>query len=131
MRNGVKSKDLSDFGTGPTATPVSRDPPADETKPQAHTPIILTGQFQESGIEVTRRVRFPTVEEDETTEAEIEREYQGRLAAIWRLPKSQRAGARRAAREWRHMMLKALREKCRRERQGRYEVWKQQTPRPS
>ncbi len=64
-----------------------------------------------------QRVEFPRrglpepPEDSEAEEREIEGEYYGRLLTARRLPRALRAGARRAAREWRAATLKALRMK--------------------
>jgi hypothetical protein len=75
-------------------------------------------------IECTRHIGDP-VDDEEAAANEIEREYQGRLLGIRRLPRSQRPAARRAAHEWRQMMLAALREKRLRERLSRYQALRQ------
>jgi hypothetical protein len=75
-------------------------------------------------IECTRRRPDP-VDEEEAAANEIEREYQGMLLGIRRLPWSRRPAARRAARDWRQMMLAALREKRQRERHAGYLMLRQ------
>jgi recombinational DNA repair ATPase RecF len=81
-------------------------------------------------IECTHRISLDPTDEEEAVANEIERQYQGMLAGISRLPRSQRPAARRAAREWRQMMLTALREKRKRDRQARFTFVKSQGPAP-
>jgi hypothetical protein len=69
--------------------------------------------------------RVDPVDEEEAAACEIERQYQGMLLGVRRLPWSQRPAARRAARDWRQMMLAALREKRVRERHGEYLMLRQ------
>jgi hypothetical protein len=76
-------------------------------------------------IECNRRIPDPVDDEEEATANEIEREYQGMLLGIRRLPRSRRPAARRAACDWRQMMLAALREKRVRERHARYHAFRQ------
>jgi hypothetical protein len=66
-------------------------------------------------LEVTRRVPIEPADDDDAAANEIERRYQGMLIGVRLLPRSPRPAARRAAREWRQMMLAALREKRARE----------------
>lgn len=69
-------------------------------------------------------------ERETAAEIEIDAEYRRRLFGIRCLPGWARAGARRGARDWRRMALKALREKRRiesvsrraRQMQGRLEL---------
>jgi hypothetical protein len=63
----------------------------------------------------------------------IEQEFGRRLAGLCRLPRRERPGALRAAREWRMLALKALRERKAGERNARHLAWKAQlqTPRPA
>jgi hypothetical protein len=76
-------------------------------------------------IECNRRIPDPVDHEEEAAANEIEREYQGMLLGIRRLPWSRRPAARRAARDWRQMMLAALREKRQRERHAGYLMLRQ------
>ena len=63
-------------------------------------------------------------EEDGAAEAEIEAMFKRRITGLRRLPRYQRAGALRAAREWRMLELKALREKRARDRHAKYMAWR-------
>jgi hypothetical protein len=77
-----------------------------------------------------RRALPEPPEDSEAEEHAIEREYYGRLLAIRRLPRALRAGARRAAKDWRAAALKALRMKRMLERQAHSAVWKLHIPPP-
>jgi hypothetical protein len=70
------------------------------------------------------------LEEDETADAEIEAQFKARLMGLRRLPRYQRAGALRAAKEWRMLALKALREKRATDRRARYALWRLGLPPP-
>lgn len=74
----------------------------------------------------------PTEDTDDEAFA-IEQEFGRRLAGLRRLPRRERAAALRAAREWRVLALKALRERKAGERYARYLAWQAQlqTPRPA
>jgi hypothetical protein len=73
---------------------------------------------------------FDGGEEDETAEAEIEAMFKRRLMGLRRLPRYQRAGALRAAREWRVLELKALRKKRATDRHARLMQWRLSLPQP-
>jgi hypothetical protein len=75
-------------------------------------------------------VQFDPIEEDDSAELDVEAWFKARLTAIRRMPRCQRAIALRAAREWRQLALKALREKRARDRHGRYEAWQLRLPPP-
>jgi hypothetical protein len=75
-------------------------------------------------------VGFELVEEHEAAEAEIEAMFKRRLMGLRRLPRYQRAGALRAAREWRQVALKALRETRATERHARFMQWRLGLPAP-
>jgi hypothetical protein len=62
---------------------------------------------------------WPTIDEHGAGR-EVEAVFQDMLSGIRRLPRRQRAAALRAAREWRFLEMKALRDKRARERRGRY-----------
>jgi hypothetical protein len=70
------------------------------------------------------------IDEGDAAEFEIEIEFRRRLMGVRQLPRRERSQARRAAREWRRIALKALREKRRYERRPRF-VWRQQTRPPA
>jgi hypothetical protein len=114
MPNSGKGNGLSmgtDRGTGP-ATPESRAHLANEMNDLIKFPA------------------FEPVEEGDAAATEIEATYRARLIGLRRLPRYQRAQARRAAREWRLLALRALREKRARERHANYVVWHRQLPAP-
>jgi hypothetical protein len=73
---------------------------------------------------------FEPLEEDEAAEAEIEAMFKRRLMGLRRLPRYQRAGALRAAREWRQLALKALRERRATDRHARHMLWRLGLPAP-
>jgi hypothetical protein len=101
-----------------------------EEQPIALPPHVRPGASP-GGDEFPRRgLPEPPPEESEAEEREIEREYYGRLLAVRRLPRALRAGARRAASEWRAAALKALRMKRMLERQAHSAAWKGQNPPP-
>jgi hypothetical protein len=87
-----------------------------------------------AAIETTRRgsasVAFEPVEEDDAAAAEIEATFRLKLVGLRRLPRNQRPYALRAAREWRLLALKALREKRARDRHARHLFWQLQLPAP-
>ena len=70
------------------------------------------------------------VEEDGAAEAEIEAMFKRRLMGLRRLPRYQRAGALRAAREWRMLALKTLRERRATDRHARHMLWRLSLPAP-
>jgi hypothetical protein len=115
-------------GTG-AAAPASHDDLARKADEQIqHVPIRAA--LRRAWLESTRRVASDPIDGDAAAANEIERQYQGMLAGIRQLPRSQRPAARRAAREWRHMMLAALRERRKRERLARLLLKKPRTPAP-
>jgi hypothetical protein len=128
--NGVKSKDPFDPGTGP-APPVSRNDLAGKTDEQRQIQAYpIRPSASPAVVERLRGTLLDPVDDEEAAENEIEREYQGMLLGVRRLPRSQRPAARRAAREWRQMMLAALREKRRRERRAKRAQGQLQRPAP-
>jgi hypothetical protein len=70
------------------------------------------------------------VEDDDAARDEIERLFQAMLMGLRRLPRSARAAALSAAREWRQVALCALREERARKRKARFAALKRQTPAP-
>jgi hypothetical protein len=123
--NGGKSKSLFDVGAGP-ATPASHHDLASKSdEPPRFQILTMRAESNLAMIECTRRIPLDPVDEEEATANETEREYQGKLLGICRLPRSRRPAARRAARDWRHMMLAALREKRLRERHAGYLMLRQ------
>jgi hypothetical protein len=93
-----------------------------------------------AAIEVTRRgaemmpfIPLEPAEEYDAESAEIERMFKSRLRDLRRLPRSQKALALRAAREWRQLAKQALTEKHLRDRHARYMLWQLRLPplRPS
>ena len=130
--NGARSSDppANDRGTRP-ATPVSPDISASQNEDSRsfEAPIPPEIEAPEEG-DGPRAPSPEPLEEDGSAEAEIEREFGGRLMGLRRLPRSQRGGALRAALEWRRDALAALREKRTRERQSRYAASKLQRPAP-
>jgi len=71
------------------------------------------------------------IDEGDAAEFEIESEFRRRLMGARQLPRRERAQARRAAREWRRLALKALREKRMRDRLARYMLRQMKRIRPS
>ena len=91
-------------------------------------------EFTTTRIEFTRIGSFPIgpppAEDGDAGETEIKAMFQGKLMALRRLPRHERAAALRAAREWLLLAMKALREKHARDRYGKYVQWRLQNPRP-
>jgi hypothetical protein len=85
-------------------------------------------------IEVTERlsspVPFASLEDDAGADAEIEAGFLRKLSGLRCLPRSERIAALRAARLWRSLELKRLREKRATDRLARYMLWRAQLPRP-
>jgi hypothetical protein len=71
------------------------------------------------------------IDEGDAAEIEIETIFKRRIAGARLLPRHERAPARRAAREWRRIALKALREKRMRERHARHMLRQLKRIRPS
>jgi hypothetical protein len=122
----------NDRGTGP-ATPVSPAPLADESnqpdKFQAMRAALSTGEAIEAK-QQTRVAGLGAVDEDDAEEIEIEQTFRRMLMSLRRLPRHQRAGALRAAREWRRTALKELREKRAREHRATRALQQFQRPAP-
>jgi hypothetical protein len=77
--------------------------------------------------ETDRHAPVPGLEpadEDEAEEFEIDAEFRRRLSALRRMPRQERPLALLAAREWRRLALKALREKRDAKRGWQYAVWR-------
>ena len=70
------------------------------------------------------------IEEGDAAEIEIENIFRRKIAGARLLPRRERAQARREAREWRRLALKALREKRAAERYARYMRWRLMRARP-
>jgi hypothetical protein len=64
------------------------------------------------------------IDEGDAAEIEIETIFKRKIAAARLLPRRERALARREARDWRRIALKALREKRATERHARYMRWR-------
>jgi hypothetical protein len=115
----------NDRGTGP-ATPRSPARPASEKEEPIgyRLPVPL---FRPAENEPTRRgspfIPLESIEDDDSERVEIEATFKYRLIGLRRLPRYQRALALRAAREWRQIALKELRERRARERNARYMLW--------
>jgi hypothetical protein len=67
-------------------------------------------------------------DEDKAEEFEIDAEFRRKLAGLRRLRRDERPFALRAAREWRRLALKALREKRTAKRHTRYVLWRSRHP---
>jgi hypothetical protein len=113
---------------------VSRDDPASEKEQAIRIENSTRAQFNTADIELRRGGSFPIgpppADDDDAAEAEIKAVFQGKLMALRRLPRHERAPALRAAREWFLMAMKAAREKRARDRYGKYMQWRLQIPRP-
>lgn len=84
-------------------------------------------------IELTGRMRpFPQLEDlaDDDGTAGIDAEFRRRLRGLRTLRRGERAQALRAARDWRFLALKSLKEKRARERQARFMLWRSGQPPP-
>jgi hypothetical protein len=72
-----------------------------------------------------------SMEDDEASEFEIAAEFRRRLSGLRHLPRRQRAAALRAARDWRSLAVKGLRERRANKRHARYLFWRSQLPTPT
>ena len=117
--NGIEPFMENSHGTGP-ATPESPATPANEKDQQIRLPV--------EGAPGSRFIPAEPTDDAEAAEAEIEALFKCRLMGLRRMPRYQRALALRAARDWRQLALKALREKRERERHARYVLWRSQLP---
>jgi hypothetical protein len=70
------------------------------------------------------------IDEGDAAEIEIETIYKRKIAGARLLPRRERALARRDARDWRRLALKALREKRATERHARHMRWRLMRARP-
>lgn len=128
---------LNDRGTGLFAAPASPAPLANEKeKPNESQPLreeFPTRARGESVRDDSVPIGVGPMEDTDEESFAIEQEFGRRLAGLRRLPRRERAGALRAAREWRVLALKALKERKAGGRHARYLVWKAQlqTPRPA
>ncbi len=119
MKSAAKKSDPMGTERGRrSATPLSPDYPANKKNepPEPQYGAAVRLGFNSPAIrEVTRR-RMPSIaldtrDEDEGAEIEIEGLFRRRLSALRRMPRYERPHALRAAREWRQLALKAIREK--------------------
>jgi hypothetical protein len=69
-------------------------------------------------------------EEDEAAKLEIDHLFRRRISGLRRLPRRERPHALRAAREWRMLALKALRERKAAARHARYMLRQLLKPKP-
>jgi hypothetical protein len=119
-------------GTGP-ATPRSPARPASEKEEpigfQSPVPV-----FRPAENEPIRGgspfIPLEPIEDDDSERIAIEATFKYRLIGLRRLPRYQRALALGAAREWRQIALKELRERRARERNARYMLWQMRLPPP-
>lgn len=120
-------------GTGP-ATPASPALPADEITGRPSHPPSIRAAFRDAASKETHwRCALPDLEapeEDSAGAAEIEATFRLRIIGLRRLRRRDRAPALRAARDWRFLALKALREKRAADRRARYEFWRSRLPGP-
>ena len=109
--NGKSHISESDNGAGPaTVRPPSIQAAKTEEARVSNRPLLL--DFTSAGREIIDIGGFvEPIEEGEGAELEIEAEFRRKLHGSRFLPRKARAGARRAAREWRRAALSALREK--------------------
>jgi hypothetical protein len=126
----------SDRGIGP-APPRSPDYVARKIERSSEEPsdFCVRSSFNSRAVlEVTRRtVRLPELEpvaDDDAAATEINDLFRRRLTGLRRLPRHDRSHALRAAREWRRLALKALREKRAAERHARHRLRQLQTTAP-
>jgi hypothetical protein len=126
----------SERGTGPAATPVSPAARlAGEIDQPSKSAVSIRAEFHAAAVIEASRwdTSFPDFvdqDEDSAAAAEIEAMYQVRLMSLRRLPRHERPYALQAAREWRQLAMKALREKSARERRARHMAWRLQRPAP-
>jgi hypothetical protein len=123
----------TDRGAGPIATPAPHETPASENSPFGFARTVARAEFPEAAFEVARggpAHEFESLADDGAAEAEINAAYRQRLSGLRRMRRHERAQAVRAAREWRFLSLKALRDKRARDRRARYEIWRSQQAAP-
>jgi hypothetical protein len=125
----------NDRGTGP-APPESPADAANESEEPIKwqppiRPVFCDAATTGSKDRGSAWVNLNSAEEDEGADAVIEAMFRYRLMGLRRLPRYQRSHALRAAREWRFLELKALRERRARDRHARYMQWRLQLPPPS
>jgi hypothetical protein len=121
----------NDHGTGPIATSAS---PASSANQNEFLPSgIARGEFHPAALEIAQGDwPLPSLDElgDEGAASEIYAEFRRRLRGLRYLRRGERAQALRAAREFRFLSLKALREKRACERRARYLRWRHAQPPP-
>jgi hypothetical protein len=130
MRAGARDKGLTenDAGTGP-ATPVSPALSAHENQEVNEDQPFMAFKFRAATTELTRREFLPAdlilVEEADSPDPDFEimKIFRQKIAGLRRLPKRQRAQARRAALEWLWSNMKALRDKRTYARHRRHMLW--------
>lgn len=140
MRNGgggkKKGHPANDRGTGPTATLASPDSSADKKDISANAMSPIQAKFFSAArVELTGGDFAGQVlddpEDDGTAEAEISAAFRRKLMGLRHLRRDERAQAFRAAREWRFLALKALRDKRANDRRAKYALRHLRKPRPS
>jgi hypothetical protein len=122
----------TDTGGRPAAPVPPALQSANEIKP-AGLPARVAREFDYGAmVETTGRTHpFPDLEDiEDDGAAEIVAEFRRRLRGLRYLRRGERAEALRAAREWRFLALKALKEKRARERLARIMGWRLGLPPP-
>lgn len=123
----------TDHGTRPAAPASPAIKSADEIDPASGPPVRLPREFDYGAvIETTGRMHpFPGLEDlQDDGAAEIDAEFRRRLMGLRHLRRGERAQALRAAREWRFLALKALRDKRANARRARFTQWRLGLPPP-
>jgi hypothetical protein len=126
--NGVANKRLyseNDTGTRPAAPLSPSDESANEMRQQSFKASAVRVEFKAAVLgELTRGGPPPDSQDlEDDGAAEIEDEFRRRLLALRRMRPHERAAALRAAREWRSLGLKALRDRRARDRRARAALW--------
>jgi hypothetical protein len=122
----------NDRGTGLAAIVSPAPQPAKEIDQVIHARDRAREEFAAVVVEFVGwdRLRPEDPREDGTAEAEIDAEYRRRLTGLRGLCRGERAQARRAARDWRFLARKALREKRAAERRARHALRLSRMPPP-
>jgi hypothetical protein len=122
----------TDHGNRP-ATPASPARPAHEIEiTSSWAPAAASTSLSTGSARANWSVPPPDLsgESDDAASAEIEAEFRRMLSGLRRLPRGARAAALRAARNYRYLAHKALREKRQCDRQAAHRAWRDRLPAP-
>jgi hypothetical protein len=135
-RTGAHDKEATenDRGTGPV-TSASPAPSADKNDTAIEYRPFVEFKRSATEIELPRHdnpsAGFESTEKDDASDIDVDTIFRRKLMGLRLLPRRERAQAYRAAKEWRRVALKALREKRTSERHARYMLRQLKRIRPS